>query len=170
VDPLVRPWVRRIEDLRHQLEGKAAMTTTATHWTMETFIRTTPDRLWSALTDPADTANYYFGSAVKSDWKVGSPVDYLAPDGSMMLDGQIITIDPPRKLVTTFRPHWGGQPGGTTRVTWDITPMGDVCRLILTHEGLTDSDQPIRSGWVKILSELKTLLETGKPLRIPMDA
>jgi uncharacterized protein YndB with AHSA1/START domain/DNA-binding transcriptional ArsR family regulator len=173
IDPMLRPWARRLEDLRQTLEGETAMQAaapTAIVYRTETYIRTTPERLWQALTDPKDTANYYFASAVTSDWKKGSKISYLWPDGKEMVSGEIVDIDPPRKLVTTFIPHFSATPGPTTRVTYVLEPIGDLVRLTLTHEGLTEADVGIRGGWVKIFSQLKTWLETGKALNIPPEA
>jgi DNA-binding transcriptional ArsR family regulator/uncharacterized protein YndB with AHSA1/START domain len=172
IDPMLRPWARRLNDLKQTLEGETAMQAAATTapattvFQSETWIRTTPERLWQALTDPKDTANYYFGSAVGSDWKKGSGITYTWPDGKTMLSGEILEVDPPRKLVTTFLPAWAGE-GRPTRVTYVLEPMGDLVRLVLTHEGLTEADAGIRTGWVKIFNQLKTWLETGKPLNIP---
>jgi DNA-binding transcriptional ArsR family regulator/uncharacterized protein YndB with AHSA1/START domain len=171
VDPLLRPWARRLEDLRTRLEQDTAMTdqtATLPAFRMETWIRTTPERLWAALTDPRDTANYYFGTAVRSGWKAGDAIDYLAPDGTAILGGSVISADPPRRLVTSFQPHWGGQPGRITRVTYEIEAHDGACRLTLIHDGLTEADGGIREGWGKILAGLKTWLETGTPLPLPM--
>lgn len=171
IDPMLRPWARRLEDLKATLEGETAMQAaapTAVVYQTETYIRTTPERLWQALTDPRDTANYYFSSAVASDWKKGARLTYTWPDGKEMVSGEILEIDPPRKLVTTFIPHFGGPAPKPTRVTYILEPMGDLVRLVLTHEGLTEADAGIRTGWVRIFNQLKTWLETGKPLNIPM--
>jgi DNA-binding transcriptional ArsR family regulator/uncharacterized protein YndB with AHSA1/START domain len=170
IDPMLRPWARRLEDLRQTLEGEPAMQAaadTAAVYQTEIYIRTTPERLWQALTDPKDTANYYFSSAVASDWKKGSKISYLWPDGKEMVSGEILEVDPPRKLVTTFVPHFSAVPGPATRVTYSLEPIGDLVRLVLTHEGLTTADVGIKGGWVKIFNGLKTWLETGKPLNIP---
>jgi DNA-binding transcriptional ArsR family regulator/uncharacterized protein YndB with AHSA1/START domain len=173
IDPMLRPWARRLEDLKQTLEGESAMQAAAKTapapvvYQTETYIRTTPERLWQALTDPKDTANYYFSTAVASDWKKGSKIGYSSPDGKEILSGEILEIDPPRKLVTTFIPYFGGPAATPTRVTYVLEPMGDLVRLVLTHEGLTEADANIRTGWVKIFNQLKTWLETGKPLDIP---
>ena len=171
IDPMLRPWARRLEDLRQTLEGETTMqAAAATVYQTEIYIRTTPERLWQALTDPADTANYYFNSAVRSDWKTGSKLSYLWPDGKEMVSGEIIEVDPPRTLVTTFIPLFSDKPGPKTRVTYGLEPMGEVVRLVLTHEGLTEADVGIRGGWVRIFNGLKTWLETGRPLAIPPGA
>jgi uncharacterized protein YndB with AHSA1/START domain/DNA-binding transcriptional ArsR family regulator len=171
IDPMLRPWARRLEDLKQTLEGETAMQAAAAIvFQTETYIRTTPERLWQALTDPKDTANYYFSSAVASDWKPGAKIIYTWPDGKAMVSGEVLEIDRPRKLVTTFIPHFGGPTPAPTRVTYVLEPMGDLVRLVLTHEGLTEADAGIRTGWVKIFNQLKTWLETGKALNIPAEA
>jgi DNA-binding transcriptional ArsR family regulator/uncharacterized protein YndB with AHSA1/START domain len=171
VEPMLRPWARRVADLKSTLEQETDMNTMAatTDFRMETFIRTTPERLWAALTDPADTANYYFGSAVASDWTPGAAVSYTWPDGRVMLSGKIELADPPRRLVTSFTPHWTDDPR-TTRVTYEIEPVGEAVKLTILHEGLTAADAGIKSGWTKIANGLKTWLETGRPLVLPMGA
>ncbi len=129
------------------------------------YIRTTPERLWRALTDGEWTARYYFGSRVESDWRPGSPYAYRNPDGSALIGGEVLEADPPRRLVTTFRPAWPGAGAAETTVTFEIEPLGDLCKLTLLHEGIDPArDTGIVDGWVRILSGLKTVLETGESL------
>ncbi|MEM9011828.1 MAG: metalloregulator ArsR/SmtB family transcription factor [Pseudomonadota bacterium] len=173
IDPMLRPWSRRLEDLKQQLEKETEMTVVeemklATTFRMETYIRTTAARLWQALTDPEDTSNYYFGSAVRSDWAKGTPIEYILPDETVMLSGEIIAVEPEKRLVTTFVPHWNdGGPNRTSRVTYEIEQIGDLCKLVLTHEGITEADGGVREGWSKILAGLKSLIETGEALSFP---
>jgi uncharacterized protein YndB with AHSA1/START domain len=141
----------------------------------EVYIRTTPEKLWQALTDPNMTKQYFYDSAVESDWIAGSPLNRVKDDGSHMLEGEVIEIDPPRKLVHTFivnetNPADQDPP---SRVTWEIVPMGPVCKLTLTHEhyaGESETYKGTLTGWNPVLSGLKTLLETGKPLDIAWPA
>ena len=143
------------------------MPETTTHL-FEVYINATPERIWQALTDGTMTQQYYFGTSVTSDWKTGSSYQYLTPDGNSMLDGEVVEADPPKRLVTTFRAQWEGginEPAST--VTFEIEPAGEVSKLRLIHEGLVAGSQlasGVRDGWSQILSSLKTLLETGKPL------
>jgi uncharacterized protein YndB with AHSA1/START domain len=137
----------------------------------QVYIRTSPEQLWQALTDGELSKQYYFGSAVESTWKVGDSFRNVQADGMVMIEGTILEVDKPRRLVTTFVPRWDptatGDPGW--RVTWEIAQLGDACKLTLIHDGLEkDSDEALGTfeGWSKILSGLKTLLETGKPLTI----
>jgi uncharacterized protein YndB with AHSA1/START domain len=142
----------------------------------EIYIRATPERLWQAITDPTMTPIYYFGSLIESDLTVGSPLRYRQADGRLDIDGEVLEVDPPRRLVHSFAIRYDpdiDEP--PTTVTWLITPMGDeACLLSLTHSGFATENRTfaqIQGGWAKILSGLKTLVETGEPLRIqpPVD-
>ncbi len=135
------------------------------------YIRTTPEKLWQAITDPATTKLYFYESTVESTWRPGEPLNRRRADGSFMLEGEVVEIDPPRRLVHTFiashrKPEDRDPP---SRVTWEIEPMGETCRLTLTHEhyaGDTKTYRGALTGWNPVLSGLKTLLETGRPLEI----
>jgi uncharacterized protein YndB with AHSA1/START domain len=140
----------------------------------EVYIRTTPDKLWQALTDGKTSKQYFYGGTLKSDWKVGSSMDLVdAETGSVMLANKILEIDPPRKLVHTFSSQVEDdqKQDRPSRVTWLIEPMGDVVKLTVTHDDFdaeTSTFKSVKSGWGPVLSGLKTLLETGRPLNIPM--
>lgn len=147
--------------------AKAKIGETTTHM-FEVYIKTTPEKLWQALTDGTMTEKYYYGSRAESDWRRGSGYKYLAADGDILLDGEVLESDPPRRLVTTFNPRWSPQDDyPESRVTFEITSIGDICKLSLVHEDLAPGNpltEGIFRGWSEILSGLKTLLETGKPL------
>lgn len=137
------------------------------HQVYQVYIRTTPERLWQALTDPQMTRQYFYGSLVESDWKVGSPLNRNNPDGEHMLEGELLEIEPMRRLVHTFYDSGFADP--PSRVTWEIEQLGDVCKLTLTHEhyrGESDVFKSTLTGWNPVLSGLKTLLETGVPLNL----
>jgi uncharacterized protein YndB with AHSA1/START domain len=141
----------------------------------EVYIRTSPQKLWDAITSPSFTRQYFYGTAVESDWKTGSAVVHRNPDKTAALEGKVLEVDPPRKLVTTFRAVHNPEAKNdrASRVTWEITKMGDVCKLVLTHDdfdGETATYKTVGPGWNPVLSGLKTLLETGEPLAIPMGA
>jgi uncharacterized protein YndB with AHSA1/START domain len=137
----------------------------------EIYIRTTPERLWEAITDPEIRAKYNFGAGVKSDWTSGSRMEMGAPNaGGLLGEGEILEVDPPRRLVHTLRALWGEdvKSEGTSRVTWEIEPVGDSCRLLLTHDQLREgANDQLYGGWPMILSGLKTWLETGELLTTP---
>jgi uncharacterized protein YndB with AHSA1/START domain len=166
---------RRITSLKWDLEQEmGSMTTTATklQHLYVTYIRTTPERIWEALTDPAQTKMFFHDTEVKSDFEVGAPIEYLLTeeDGSKRaaLTGEILEIDPGRKLVHSFAFASNDDP--PSRVTWEIEPLGDVVKLTVLHdefESETETFTSVAHGWPPIFSGLKTLLETGEALRIP---
>lgn len=142
----------------------------------EVYIRTSPEKLWQALTDGSITEKYFFGTRISSDdWKQGSRYQFMGagPDGQEMslVDGEILEIDPHKKLVMTFNHHWDAEVGyPETRVSWEITELGDTCKLSVVHDRLKAGHpvtQEFFGGWSMILSGLKTYLETGEPLVIP---
>jgi len=137
----------------------------------EIYIRTSPERLWSAITDPATRAKYHFGANVQSDWADGSPYAVVhAGAGGAIIEGTNLVVDPPRRLVQTMHAVWSDEAdaAGTSRVSWEIEPVGDSCRLTVIHDDLAD-DAPaeLYGGWPMILSGLKTWLETGEVLTTP---
>jgi uncharacterized protein YndB with AHSA1/START domain/DNA-binding transcriptional ArsR family regulator len=137
----------------------------------EIYIRTTPERLWQAITDPEIRAKYNFGAGVRSEWTVGSPLEMGSPDASMLLGGgEVLEVDPPRRLVHTMTALWSDEvkSEGATRVTWEIEPVGDSCRLVVVHDQLREgANDQLYGGWPMILSGLKTWLETGELLTTP---
>jgi uncharacterized protein YndB with AHSA1/START domain/predicted transcriptional regulator len=163
-----QPWASALSGLKHALEERP-MSERPTR-VFEIYIRTTPEQLWRALTDGALTPQYYVGTRVESTWEPGAPYSYLTPDGVALLVGEVLEVDPPRRLVTTFQPTWGTpEENQPSKVTWAIEPHGPSCRVTVTHEGLDPASAltpQLASGWAEILSGLKTLLETGEPLVI----
>ncbi|MGH3436966.1 MAG: ArsR/SmtB family transcription factor [Sciscionella sp.] len=137
----------------------------------EIYIRTTPERLWRAITDPEVRARYQFGARVESDWMTGSSYQ-VTHDGASgpLIEGENLEVDPPRWLVQSYHAVWGEDVAaeGTSRVTWEIELVGDSCRLTVTHDQLReDADEHLYGGWPMILSGLKTWLETGQELTTP---
>lgn len=137
----------------------------------EIFIQTTPEHLWEALTESDFTTQYYYASKVESDWKPGSNFRYTLPDGSEAIRGEVVEAEPGRRLVTTFDACWddGVAADEPSRISWDIEQQGDAVKLRVTHDGFageTETYRQIAGGMPYILSGLKTLLETGKPLAV----
>jgi uncharacterized protein YndB with AHSA1/START domain len=129
-----------------------------------TYIATTPEKLWEALISPEFTKQYWGGWSFESDWKVGSPVKFIDPHGGEDRVCEVLEFQPPKLLSYT----WRSQP--PSRVTFLLEPYGAVTRLTVTHEGLEPGSSEYeltRKGWIAILSSLKSLLETGKPLSYP---
>jgi uncharacterized protein YndB with AHSA1/START domain len=134
-----------------------------------TYIQTTPEKLWAALTTPEFMKKYWFGMNIETDWKTGSPWKLVFPDGRVADIGEIVEIDKPKRLVlrwrNQFRPDLHEE--GDAHCVMDIEQAGGVVKLTITHE----IDKPdskligaVSIGWPKILSSLKTLLETGAAL------
>ena len=136
----------------------------------EIYIRTTPERLWEAITDGETRSKYQFGARIESEWKPGSRYEMSNPSGTLLGEGENLEVDPPRRLVQTMLALWGDdvKSEGTSRITWEIEPVGDSCRLLVTHDHLADGANPqLYGGWPMILSGLKTWIETGEVLTTP---
>lgn len=138
----------------------------------EIYIKTTPQRLWEAITDPELRSRYTFGLRVESDWAPGSAYRGVSSGTEpLILEGENLEVEPPRRLVQSFRALWSDdvRAEGTSRVTWEIAPVGaDSCQLTVTHDQLPENANPeLYGGWPMILSGLKTLLETGENLTTP---
>jgi uncharacterized protein YndB with AHSA1/START domain len=137
----------------------------------EIYIKTTPERLWEAITNPEMRRQYNFGVGVESDWTAGSSYESVHPGaGIAIAEGENLEVDPPRRLVQTMTALWGEhvKAEGKSRVTWDIEQVEDSCRLTVTHDQLREgANDELYGGWPMILSGLKTLLETGEALTTP---
>ena len=167
--PYAKPLARFALNLKNALESEPPMADKP-DFVFSTYIRTTPDKLWDALTNPEMTQQFYYGGRVQADMRVGGNFSYLAPNGEINLHGEVLELDPPRKLVTTFKATWAEAGGETTRVMYEIEPMGEVCKFTMTHFDYEKSRAGVETGWPIIVAGLKTLLETGKPLNIPIMA
>jgi uncharacterized protein YndB with AHSA1/START domain len=164
VSKYTEPWAASLIGLKNELENPMEKV-------FEIYIRTTPERLWEAITDPEIRSKYNFGSRVTSDWTPGSrfEMSHPATDG-LLGEGVNLEVDPPRRLVQTMVALWGDdvKSEGTSRVTWEIEPVGDSCRLIVTHDQLREgANDQLYGGWPMVLSGLKTWLETGELLTTP---
>jgi uncharacterized protein YndB with AHSA1/START domain len=139
-----------------------------------TYIATTPDKLWTALTTGDFSEKYWGGRRVESDWQPGSKVEYRY-DGGRKLDilGEVLAADPPRLLSYTFQVDTGrANDEPPSRVTFEIEQLGGMVRLTLTHDRFEPASKVlpgISNGWPGILSNLKTLLETGRPMIVKWD-
>jgi uncharacterized protein YndB with AHSA1/START domain len=136
-----------------------------------TYIESTPEKLWEALTNSEFTKRYWFNTEVKSDWKVGSPFA-LVMNGTTTDVGEILEADRPRRLAYTFKHQLDEEmrKEPPTKVVFTIEPHGDLVKLTVTHEGFVEGSKlldGVSKGWPAILSGLKTLLETGQVFAIP---
>jgi uncharacterized protein YndB with AHSA1/START domain len=134
-----------------------------------TYIRTTPEKLWEALTKPEFTRAYWFGVTHDCAWEIGSPWRLIFSDGRVADTGEVVAIDRPRRLVlkwrNEFRPELKAE--GYSRATLELEPMGDTVKLTVTHEMDREGSafvDAVSDGWPSILASLKSLLETGKAL------
>ena len=139
-----------------------------------TYIETTAEKLWEALTSSAFTRRYWFDTELRSDWRVGSPIA-LIMSGKTTDVGEILEADRPRRLAYTFRHvlDTGLAKEGASKVVFSLEPYGKLVKLILTHEGFVQGSkllEDIAKGWPAILASLKSLLESGAPLAIPIAA
>jgi uncharacterized protein YndB with AHSA1/START domain/DNA-binding transcriptional ArsR family regulator len=164
VSKYTEAWAAGLADLKRDLEA-------AVEKVFEIYIRTTPERLWQAITDPEIRARYQFGARVESSWASGSAYQVAYHDAPRsLIEGENLEVDPPRRLVQSYRAVWDDDIAaeGTSRVTWEIEPVGDSCRLTVTHDQLAEGADPhLYGGWPMILSGLKTWLETGEELTTP---
>ena len=172
------PWAGALGDLKRELEEETMSATVtgkpqALRHVQRIHIRTTPERLWEAITHARDTRQYFDGTRVDSTWEKGARLVYRNPDGALAAEGEVLEADPPRRLVHTFSALWDPEvtPDPPHRVTWTIervdAPGGAVCKLTVEHQdfaGETPTLRSVRGGLGMILDGLKTLLETGRPL------
>jgi uncharacterized protein YndB with AHSA1/START domain len=157
------PWAAALSDLKNRLENTVEKV-------FEVYIRTTAERLWEAITDPEIREKYNFGAAVHSEWTPGSRIEMAGPKAGVLGGGEVIEVQPPRRLVHTMTALWSEEvrSEGVSRVTWEIEPIGDSCRLVVTHDQLREgANEQLYGGWPMILSGLKTWLETGELLTTP---
>jgi uncharacterized protein YndB with AHSA1/START domain len=139
------------------------------HFTYVTYIRTTPEKLWAALTQKEFSQRYWVETWIESTWAKGAPWKMMIPDGRVADAGEVLEIDRPKRLVISwrneFQPHLREE--GFSRATFELDAQGDMVKLTVTHE----MDKPnskliagVSGGWPMILASLKSLLETGESL------
>jgi uncharacterized protein YndB with AHSA1/START domain len=139
-----------------------------------TYIETTPEKLWEALTSSEFTRRYWWDTSIVSDWKVGSSFK-LVTSGITTDDGEVLEVDPPRRLSYTFH-HLVDERAKQerpSRVTFVLEPAGKLVKLTLTHEGFDPGSvlvDGISKGWPAIMSSLKSMLESGTALAIPLSS
>ena len=164
VSKYAEPWAASLSDLKTRLE-------TTMEKVFEIYIKATPERVWEAITDPDIRSKYHFGNRISSDWTPGGRFEMSHAGAPGLLgEGQNLEIEPPRRLVQSMVALWGDdvKSEGTSRITWEIEPVGDSCRLTVTHDQLREgANEQLYGGWPMILSGLKTWLETGEKLTTP---
>jgi uncharacterized protein YndB with AHSA1/START domain/DNA-binding transcriptional ArsR family regulator len=164
VSKYAEPWAAELSDLKSRLESPMEKI-------FEIYIRTTPERLWEAITNAEIRSKYQFGTQITSDFTPGSRFEMAHPrSGALLGEGVNVEVDPPRRLVQNMVALWGDdvKDEGTTRITWEIEQVGDSCQLTVTHDQLREgANDQLYGGWPMILSGLKTWLETGELLTTP---
>jgi len=140
-----------------------------TRFVYVTYIRTTAEKLFDALTLPEFTQQYWAGTSQQSEWRKGASWKALTPDGRVWDTGEILEIDRPRRLVLTWRnehfPEMRAE--GFTRLTYQLEPSGEAIKLTLVHEIDVEESKimgALSQGWPMVLASLKTFLETGTPI------
>jgi uncharacterized protein YndB with AHSA1/START domain len=165
VSKYAEPWAAALTGLKKSIEEDVM------EKVFEIYIKTSPERLWEAITSDELRQKYTFGVGISSDWTPGSRYEAVHPAAGVSIsEGENLEVDPPHRLVQSFNALWSDdvKREGTSRVTWDIEPVGDSCRLTVTHDELRDgANDELYGGWPQILSGLKTLLETGETLTTP---
>ena len=172
ISKYAEPVVGSMTALKRRLEDPSMPAPTiAPKHVYSVFIRTTPEALWRAITDGDETVQYYYGTRVASTWLPGAPLTYLYPDGSVAADGQVIEVDPPKRLRMLFHPRWDPaiEAEGPADIEWLLEPAGAATKLTVTTFAVTPGSHiatEFAGGWVHIVSGLKTLVETGRPISI----
>jgi uncharacterized protein YndB with AHSA1/START domain len=165
VSKYAEPWAATLTGIKRELEDRTM------EKVFEIYIKATPERVWEAITDGEMRKKYTFGVGVTSDWTEGSEYTASVPGVVDISRGENLEVDPPHKLVQSFDALWSDdvKAVGTSRVTWEIQPVGDdSVALTVTHDQLPeDAHDEVYGGWPQILSGLKTLLETGETLTTP---
>jgi uncharacterized protein YndB with AHSA1/START domain len=165
VSKYAEPWAAALSGLKRSLEDDLIAKT------FELYMKTTPGSLWEAITDDSIRRRYWFGVGVVSEWTPGSSYEARhASTSESLFAGENLEVDPPHRLVQSFNALWSedARSAGASRLTWEIDPIADSCRLLVTHDQLRpDGPEDIWDRWPQILSGLKTVLETGEPLTTP---
>ena len=165
VSKYAEPWAAALTGLKKSIE-EARM-----EKVFEIYIKTTPERLWEAITNEELRRKYNFGVGVASEWTPGSRYESVHPGvGIKIAEGENLEVDPPRRLVQSLNALWSDdvKSEGTSKVTWEIEQVEDSCRLTVVHSDLREgANDELYGGWPMILSGLKTLLETGDLLTTP---
>jgi DNA-binding transcriptional ArsR family regulator/uncharacterized protein YndB with AHSA1/START domain len=167
IGKFAEPVVGRMAAIKHTLEEPTML---APDHVYSVIVRATPDRIWKAITDGVETEQYYYGTRVDSDWSVGGRIAYAYPDGTIAADGEVLEIEPGRRVKMTFHARWSPEieAEGPVQMSWEIEPAGDgASKLTVVTSGMREGGAVASSfgdGIVYIVSGLKTFVETGTSL------
>jgi uncharacterized protein YndB with AHSA1/START domain/DNA-binding transcriptional ArsR family regulator len=168
ISKYAEPLVGAMSALKEHLEGSPM----AADHVYTIYVNAPPERVWQAIVDGDETVRYFYGTRIASEWAVGSPIRYTYPDGSLAADGAVIAFDPPRRFEMTFHARWDPDVDrdGPVRQAWEIEPAGDgASKLSVITFGLAPgsaSERQFTGGLPYILSGLKSIVETGRPLAV----
>lgn len=173
IDPLVqKPMSRVLLDIKAELEGDDPMTidtrTAKPDFVLETYIKTSAERLWDVLTKPEHVNKYHFAGVMPSATKEkGARVDYMLPDGNSMLGFEVLDEETGKRLEMTFEPHWEGPDMPISRCVYELEEMGDTCKLTVLHFNVPPGQEDVAQGWSMMAASIKSYIETGEPLSFP---
>jgi len=169
IDPLIaKPSARALLNLKSELEGTKQMTQ-APDFVMQTFIETTHDALWDALTKGDLAAQYHFAcQTVEGDLIAGGGQKYILPDGNPMLELTVTDISPKTLIEMTFTPHFFGPGAPASRCVYRVEPQGSAVKLTVEHYNLPAGQEGVGEGWARLMSALKSFLEVGPGKRFGM--
>jgi uncharacterized protein YndB with AHSA1/START domain/DNA-binding transcriptional ArsR family regulator len=170
VSKYAETWADELISLQEELENETNMENKPSHIN-RIAIKAKPEQVWNALTDPEKTTKFWFHCAVRSTWKAGAPFE-LWSEGEKKAEGIILDLDPPHKLMLSFRFHAfpGTENDTPSRITWEIQEHGEIAGITLVtviHDQFEQSENTakvLENGLPIVISGLKTLLETGEPL------
>jgi uncharacterized protein YndB with AHSA1/START domain/DNA-binding transcriptional ArsR family regulator len=169
ISKYAEPVIGAMSALKGHLEGRSMAASMPDH-VYSVYISASPERIWQAITDGVETEHYYYGTRVGSDWKKGSRIVYEYPDGRLAADGEVLEVDPPRRLEMTFHARWDPEieAEGPVRQLWQIESTDERgSKLTVTTAGLRPGSRmatEFSDGMVFIVSGLKTWVETGAPM------
>ncbi|MES2073810.1 MAG: metalloregulator ArsR/SmtB family transcription factor [Pseudomonadota bacterium] len=166
IEPLTRqPLTRVILDLKAELERTFAVENIKPDFILETFIRTTPEKLWEALTSAELSRRYNIrGTEIHGQFETGGKYEHRTSDGKVMVSGEIFVADRCKRLEMSFLPSWFGPDLKPSRIVYEITPLDEVTKLTILHYGIPEGHEGLKGAWAQIASSLKSLLETGEGL------
>jgi len=160
------PVLGAMSALKDHLEGhRMAVPPEGIDHVYSIFINASPERIWQAITSGDDTVQYYYGTRVVSDWAPGSALRYDYPDGTPAADGEVLAVEPPKRLEMTFRALWDPELAaeGAVRQVWELEPGDAATKLTVTTFGLSPKlAEGFTTGMVWIVSGLKTFIEGGR--------
>ncbi|MGG1657961.1 ArsR/SmtB family transcription factor [Brevibacillus sp. NRS-1366] len=172
VSKFAEPWISGLTLLKTEVESATAMGQNKPRHVSRIAIKSTPEEIWNALTDPSMTSKYWYNGAIRAEWKAGTPYEILNPQGEVQVSGELLVVEPPHRLVMTWKllslsETAEEQP---SRLTWEIDPHAELAGVTLVtvvhdeFENAPNTSDVLETGLPIVLSGMKTLIETGSSL------